>query len=431
MPVSSPWNWDQIVVNDKGQATPEFLAWLRNQLTISKLVGEAVPSGRQILTGLGLTGGGDLTADRIISLAAEIDDLLDVDTVTTPPIAGDALVWDNVNGLWVPGAVGGSIDVQQDGVLVASGVTVLNFISPMTAIDMGSGIVDIYSTPPIIIGSHRYWRVKCTATQGFYGFSEVQMRSTVGGEDIGPSGTAISSSNYGGGFIPAYAFNGSNQNFWAASGGTGQWVGVDFGTAQSVAEIAFNNLNIGNNPGAWDVDYSDDNVTWTTAWSGVLGSDSATKFWVSSPGSTSVSYPFSTVKYRFYATATPSGGYTSFAEARLLNTAGYPMFPAQISQSSNFGGYGGVNAFDFNTSTNWISSSPSNNEWISFDSTRETVISAGSFYGIASSVGGEGSRAPTSFNVESSIDNGASWQLVTAFTSIGAWTDGQTRTLSL
>lgn len=49
--------------------------------------------------------GWDAAAERWVSLTvstvASIDDLTDVDTTTTTPAVGDALVWDGAN--WVPG----------------------------------------------------------------------------------------------------------------------------------------------------------------------------------------------------------------------------------------------------------------------------------------------------------------------------------------
>lgn len=37
--------------------------------------------------------------------ALVLDDLYDVDTASTPPVEGDGLVWDDDNGLWIPGVV--------------------------------------------------------------------------------------------------------------------------------------------------------------------------------------------------------------------------------------------------------------------------------------------------------------------------------------
>lgn len=278
---------------------------------------------------------------------------------------------------------------------------------------------------------HRFWRVRCTSTQSFFGFYELQMRTSIGGDDIAPGGTAYASSTYNPSYLPANAFDGSYQTFFSAGGGTNEWLAVDFGTDVDIVEMSFLSLSIDNLPGAWSAEYSDDNTVWTAAWTGVLGTDSATKFWTTSAAANSTSYDFTTVKYRLICTATPAGGYTSFAEVRLLNSLGYPMLPVNIAASSNFTTYYPKDAFDFNLVSNWISSSPSFGEWIGFDSTRENILVGGSFYGAASTVSGEGGRAPVSFNIESSIDSGTSWQLVKAFTAIGVWSDGQQRTLSL
>lgn len=141
---NAPWNWAQLIVDETGKATPEFLAWLQQQLTISKVAGEAVPQSRLIDTGLGLSGGGDLSSDRILVLDAVIDDLNDVDTVTNPPVDGQALIWDNLAGDWVPGDVATSLEVEEDGVSVATDVNLLNFAgSAVTVTDDGGGAVTI------------------------------------------------------------------------------------------------------------------------------------------------------------------------------------------------------------------------------------------------------------------------------------------------
>lgn len=140
----APWNWQDPVVDAKGKATPEFLAWLSQQLTVNTLATGAVPQSREINTGLGLTGGGDLTTDRTISLDAVIDDLNDVDTVTNPPVDGQALIWDNVAGDWVPGDAAPPLTVEEEDVTVATEVSTLNFTGAgVTVTDAGSGQVDI------------------------------------------------------------------------------------------------------------------------------------------------------------------------------------------------------------------------------------------------------------------------------------------------
>lgn len=48
-----------------------------------------------------------MAGEIIIPRAAQIDDLSDVDTSTTAPSDGQALVWDNTNSKWEPGTVSG------------------------------------------------------------------------------------------------------------------------------------------------------------------------------------------------------------------------------------------------------------------------------------------------------------------------------------
>ena len=64
---------------------------------------DAVPQSRAINAGSGLTGGGNLTEDRTISLEPQsLDDLTDVDLDTTPPTDNQVLVYDESEGKWVP-----------------------------------------------------------------------------------------------------------------------------------------------------------------------------------------------------------------------------------------------------------------------------------------------------------------------------------------
>lgn len=66
-------------------------------------------NGTSFTAGTGLSGGGTLGTDDPINytLDAGIDDLTDVDTATTPPTDGQALIWDEASGLWIPGTVSG------------------------------------------------------------------------------------------------------------------------------------------------------------------------------------------------------------------------------------------------------------------------------------------------------------------------------------
>lgn len=69
--------------------------------------------------------------------AAELGDLSDVDLTTTPPADGDALVWDETAGKWVPGAsAGGGVETVQPG----TGIDVddIDPANPIVALDAAS-----------------------------------------------------------------------------------------------------------------------------------------------------------------------------------------------------------------------------------------------------------------------------------------------------
>lgn len=68
---------------------------------------EALKGSTLLNTGTGLAGGGELGTPLTLTLDADLDDLNDVDTTTTPPDDGQALVWNDADNLWKPGDVAG------------------------------------------------------------------------------------------------------------------------------------------------------------------------------------------------------------------------------------------------------------------------------------------------------------------------------------
>jgi hypothetical protein len=101
----------QIVDPETGLMTPYFQRVLQTILgeseEVAEELGDAVPQSRVLTAGVGLSGGGNLTADRTFDLDAVLDDLTDVDTTTNPPADGDGLFFDNASGLWLPDAPAG------------------------------------------------------------------------------------------------------------------------------------------------------------------------------------------------------------------------------------------------------------------------------------------------------------------------------------
>lgn len=139
---NAPWNWNERIANDQGKATPEFLAWLQQQLQVNELIGTAVPESRLINTTGGIQGGGDLTVDRTLSLT---------DTAVTPNTYGDAthvaqFTVDQkgrlTSAVAVPiSASGGDVEILDEGTPLTTAVTSIDFVGAgVTATAVGDAV---------------------------------------------------------------------------------------------------------------------------------------------------------------------------------------------------------------------------------------------------------------------------------------------------
>jgi len=86
----------------------------------------------------GISGGG----------ATAINDLSDVDTSSTPPTDGQALIWDNANSFWVPGSAGGG---SYDQTLNTTDDVEFNSVSSPTFTNTGVGAPSITSASTITL----------------------------------------------------------------------------------------------------------------------------------------------------------------------------------------------------------------------------------------------------------------------------------------
>lgn len=103
------------IVNDDGTPTQYFIRWaqqkqidIRNSVTaeqVQQILVDFVAT-LTIAGGTGIQVTGSLALPPVtITLNAGINMLTDVDTLTTPPTNGQALVWDTATSLWKPGSV--------------------------------------------------------------------------------------------------------------------------------------------------------------------------------------------------------------------------------------------------------------------------------------------------------------------------------------
>lgn len=128
------------------------------------------------------------------------------------------------------------------------------------------------------MANHRYWRVYVTATvsdgAGYLSCLELELRSTYGGSQQASGGTAFASST-GFGWVAAGAFDGSTSepNGWHSGSPTvPQWIGYDFGASSAnwkdIVQIWWMaRFGQAQEPQDFELQYSDDNSTYTTVWS--------------------------------------------------------------------------------------------------------------------------------------------------------------------
>lgn len=142
------------IVNANGTPTPFFIRWAKQrQIDISEGITAAQAqqliedwaAARDVTAGVGLDGGGNLSADITINLE---------DTAVTPGVYGDASnipqitvdqqgrITDIVD---IPAAGGGgSLEIEDEGVSVETGVTKINFTGAgVTATSPAAGEVDV------------------------------------------------------------------------------------------------------------------------------------------------------------------------------------------------------------------------------------------------------------------------------------------------
>jgi hypothetical protein len=123
------------------------------------------------------------------------------------------------------------------------------------------------------VAAHRYWRLLFLSTNSVdTQAAEVEMRESTGGVDATGSGTASASSVFSSPtWDAANAFDNNNATAWNSSGfASPTYLAYDFGVGvtKNIKEISLRVRSdfINNAPISFQIQYSDDNSTWTTSW---------------------------------------------------------------------------------------------------------------------------------------------------------------------
>jgi hypothetical protein len=190
------------------------------------------------------------------------------------PEDGEALVWSDALGMWVPGPGGGGgggglPSGAAPGNVIEYQTDAPAWVDPANGLGGNPGVSQPY-------GKHAYWSLQSTQQgDGRYALvAELIFRATPGGPRIPSVGTAIQGGNYGGN-VAALAFDGNGESVWESQNqdntGPGTlWVGFHYDEPVSVTQVAIQvhpSYETDERPLAGNIRYSDDGITWTTAWS--------------------------------------------------------------------------------------------------------------------------------------------------------------------
>lgn len=168
-------------------------------------------------------------------------------------------------------------------------------------------------------GAHRYWRINVTAST-VCSITELEFWQDALTKHATTGGTVIASGTGEGAAANVFDGDTSSGNYWYSGGLFTGWIGYDFGSGNAV-EVAMVALigryGAGQYPTDFDVQYSDNGSSWTTAWSvASLGNWLGTaqkKFFTDPAGG------FMHWKLQF---TTDTSGAVRLAEAELRETAG-------------------------------------------------------------------------------------------------------------
>lgn len=139
----------------------------------------------------------------------------------------------------------------------------------------GSGNVNVTSFLEADPGARDYWRLRITDIYATVettraSLSEVQFRATVGGADQASGGTASAGATDGVN-VAANAFDDDDGTYWRSGTSTStRWIAYAFAAPVSVDEVAIkqrpDGVGVNEAPLTIVVEYSDDGVSWATAW---------------------------------------------------------------------------------------------------------------------------------------------------------------------
>ena len=275
-------------------------------------------------------------------------------------------------------------------------------------------------TPTTI--SARYWRIKVDAYTGFPALSELYFAEL--GQTAHTAVTAIASSTFAG-QNAAFLYDNDPATWWGPTAAAiNEWVGADFGAAVDVNIVRMRARGAGQYVQSFTVEYSADNISWSTAWS-VVNANATDLQALTNPFPNPNCLTQDNAVWRLKVTAVNGATTAALQEIELRSTVGGVD---QTSPSTYVWGQRNAPfvpelAFDNNTGTVWASTN--NLDAIGVEFTVGKSIAE-----IALTCTSGVTQAPNSFNLQRTGD-GLTWVTELTVSGESGWSSGETRTFAV
>jgi hypothetical protein len=288
------------------------------------------------------------------------------------------------------------------------------------------------------MAAHRYWRIYITNTTGsasFLDIREIEMRTSIGGADVTGSGTATASTQ-GSGFEAPKAFDNNSSTTWFTNIGTNplpQWIKYDFGAGsdKDIVEVALQCWAATEHPSCWELQYSDDNLTWSRSFLVESSLGWSANEWRSFSANTGPSSGTANKQFwRVRSTAVDGGTVFGLSELQMFTTPGGSNQcsggAAWCSNSPESAGpaaeaFDGVIA-DSQLGSYWAGGSTK--EWIGYKfASAKDIVSIK----VSARVTNQ-NQSPKDFVVE--YWDGSAYQTAYTVTASSGWASGETRTFT-
>ena len=263
------------------------------------------------------------------------------------------------------------------------------------------------------------------------------MRAAAGGADLTGTGTASASSTFGS-LVAANAFDDSATTVWSSTSPAAfpQWIKYDFGGAGavSVAEVSLRAYggaaasagNVKAAPKAFDLQYSDDDTAWTTAFSitAQTGWGAEQRRFFASSGLVGGTKRL----WRINVTANNGSNLTQINEIEMRTASAGPdqTGTGEAFADTYYGNlaYRPIMVFDNDTGVVWASQNAALPHWIAYDfgvGVTKDIVQV--------TIRANSTSAPKDFSIQYSSDGGLTWTTAWSVTGSTAWAT-ETRTFT-